>query len=103
MPTYLYLCEHKHGEFEEYHSISQIMTLCPKCKEEGLGDQELKQLINCSTKGVVELTGQDLVDSVKSGAKQLQREAAQNENTYSNLLGTDRYQQLQTQIDRNKR
>lgn len=33
MPTYLYKCE-IHGEFEEIHSIKEVLSECPKCKEE---------------------------------------------------------------------
>lgn len=36
--TYLYLCkalENSHGEFEVEHSIKDVLTECPKCKEEG--------------------------------------------------------------------
>lgn len=35
MPTYLYKCEN-HGEFEENHSIKELLVECPKCKEEGI-------------------------------------------------------------------
>jgi putative FmdB family regulatory protein len=34
MPTYVYRCE-VHGEFEEFHSINELIIECPKCKEEG--------------------------------------------------------------------
>ena len=33
MPTYLYKCE-IHGEFEESHSITELLTECPICKKE---------------------------------------------------------------------
>lgn len=33
MPTYLYHCE-VHGEFENEHSINDILTLCPSCQKE---------------------------------------------------------------------
>lgn len=102
MPTYLYECP-VHGEFEEYHSISILLEDCPKCKEEGKEVQKIKKLINCNAKGVVQLTGQDLADKVKADAAQLQRDANRDEKVYANLLGNDRYQQLQTQMDRRKR
>ena len=44
MPTYLYECE-MHGEFEAMHSISEQLTVCPKCKENGLTNKSLKRLI----------------------------------------------------------
>jgi putative FmdB family regulatory protein len=103
MPTYEFRhdpqeCKH---EWEEFLSMSAPNpTHCPKCGAEG---NITKLISGGSGKGIVELSGQDLVDSVKSGAKQLGRDAMRNENTYANLLGNDRYESLQTQIDRNKR
>jgi putative FmdB family regulatory protein len=44
MPTYLYLCE-KHGEFENVHSITELLTECPKCKEENVKSDPPKRLI----------------------------------------------------------
>lgn len=35
MPTYLYKCE-IHGEFEESHSIKELLTECPLCKAESI-------------------------------------------------------------------
>lgn len=102
MPTYLYECPN-HGEFEEYHSISIVLDDCPKCKEEGIVPLKIKKLINCSSRGVVPLTGQDLSDKIKTDAAKLQRDAAKDERVYSNLMGESKYQQLQTQMDRRRR
>jgi putative FmdB family regulatory protein len=102
MPTYLYECDHC-GEFEDFHSVSKIYTECPKCKEDGREQTGFKQLINCKSKGTVVLSGQDLVNSVKSGAQQLQKDAAKNENLYSNLLGESRYQDMQSRMDKAKK
>jgi predicted nucleic acid-binding Zn ribbon protein len=35
MITYLYKCG-IHGEFEAEHSIKEVLTECPKCKEENI-------------------------------------------------------------------
>lgn len=35
MPTYIYLCEEEHGEFEIEHKISEKLEECPHCAEEG--------------------------------------------------------------------
>jgi len=102
MPTYLYECP-IHGEFEEYHSMSQILEYCPKCEEAKLQPQKLRHLINCSSKGTVELTGQDLVDKVKADTQQLKKDAAKSEKLYANMLGEDKYQAMQTQMDKQKR
>lgn len=102
MPTYLYWCA-KHNEFEDFHSMSKIHKECPKCKEEGLEPVEFKQLINSSTKGRVELTGNDLVAKVKQDTQKLKQEMHGSEYAYANALGPDKYEQLQRKIDKNKR
>jgi putative FmdB family regulatory protein len=48
MPTYTYECE-DHGEFDIEHSIKEILTKCPKCKEEGLKPKKIKRLISGGT------------------------------------------------------
>jgi hypothetical protein len=105
MPTYLYLCEaeeNSHGEFEEYHSVNTKLEKCPLCEKEGK-DTSVKRLICGTTRGVVELTGQDLVDSVKADVKRIKKEAAADANKYANLIGEKRYNDIQTRMDRQKR
>ena len=101
MPTYEHRCDNqecKH-EWEADYSIKQDPPKeCPKCK----GNQ-VTRLISLGGKGVVELTGQELVDKVKSDAQQLKKDAAAKEKVYANLLGEDKYQSLQTQMDKNRR
>jgi len=101
MPTYDYECP-THGIFEEFHSTSIKLEQCPQCKEAGK-DQEIKRLISLGSKGVVELYGNDLVDKLKEDVQKLKGEAAKDEKVYSNLLGEDKYQAMQTKIDRQKR
>lgn len=105
MPTYLYECLGKgaHGEFEEEHSLKIKLEECPHCKEAGLGAQPVRRLISPSTCGKVELTGNELKEHIKTDAKRIQREAAQNESKYANLLGNDKYHALQTKLDRRGR
>ena len=101
MPTYLHICENLecNNEWEDFYSINKDPPkICPKCNQE-----TAKRVICGNSKGVVELTGQDLIDKIKSDAKQIKRDAAKSERIYSNLLGETRYQQLQTQMDKNKR
>jgi hypothetical protein len=103
MPTYIYCCQ-RHGEFEEFHSITIKLEDCPKCIEEGTSPPEkVQRLINSMTKGVVQLEGNDLVAFVKESAKNEQREAASNEKKYANLLGEQKYNDMQTRFDRNRR
>lgn len=45
MPTYTYFCE-EHKEFEEFHSITEELEECPKCKAEGKTSEKPKRLIS---------------------------------------------------------
>lgn len=101
MPTYLYECP-THGEFEEYHSMSKMLELCPHCQTAGV-DQKLKQLINCMSKGTVELYGQELMDKCKVEAQKIKQDAAKSEKVYANLLGDDKMQIMQTRLDNQKK
>ncbi|HKQ22235.1 MAG TPA: zinc ribbon domain-containing protein [Nitrososphaeraceae archaeon] len=102
MPTYEHCCTNetcKH-EWEDEYSIKQAPPkVCPLCQQE-----TAQRLISGgSGKGKVELTGQDLIDKIKGDAKALQKDASKNEKLYANLLGEDRYQNLQSQMDRRGR
>jgi putative FmdB family regulatory protein len=101
MPTYEYQCP-EHGIFEEYHSIKLKLEHCPKCKENGK-EQPVERLISLGSRGVVELTGQDLVDKVKADAQVLKKDAHAKEKIYANLLGEQKYQDLQVRLDKQKR
>ncbi len=101
MPTYEYECP-THGEFEETHSIKVKLEHCPKCKEEGK-EQAIKRLISLGGKGVVELSGQDLINKIKGDVGQLKKDAAKSDKIYANLLGESKYHDLQTKLDRRKR
>jgi putative FmdB family regulatory protein len=101
MPDYEHQCQSEDCkyEWEETYSIAKDPPkICPKC-----GKETAKRVISLGARGVVELSGQDLVDQVKADAKQLQRDAAKDTNKYANLLGEARYHQLQTQLDRRGR
>lgn len=101
MPTYEFCCQLddcKH-EWEEWLNMTAPNPeVCPKC-----GKNTVKKLISLGGKGIVELTGQELTDKLKSDGRQLQRDAAKNEKLYANLLGESKYQELQTKMDRQKR
>ena len=101
MPCYEHVCtneECKHEWEDEYSIKINPPTTCPKC-----GQETAKRLISLNGKGVVELFGQDLVDKVKADAKKLEQDAHRNENTYSNLLGEGRFNNLQSAWDRRKK
>ena len=106
MPTYEHVCENeecKH-EWEDTYSLKvDPPKICPKC-----GKETAKRLISLGGKGVVELTGDELIAKLKADGKQLTKEASKNANLYDNLLGKDkqgnsRYHNIQTQMDRRKK
>lgn len=49
MPTYTYHCEICQKEFDEFHSITDELDHCPKCREEGKEDRKPKRLISEGT------------------------------------------------------
>lgn len=99
MPTYEHQCETCNHEWEDMYSISaEPPDTCPKCQA-----KTVKRLISLGGKGVVELVGQDLIDKVKSDAQALKKEAGAKEKVYANLLGEQKYHDLQTKMDRAKR
>lgn len=102
MPTYSHACSNETclHEWEDFYSITaDPPTQCPKC-----GFETAKRVISGgSGRGIVELYGQDLVDKVKSDAKNIQKQASKNENMYANLLGESRYQSLQSRFDSRKK
>lgn len=101
MPDYDHECQSEECKYfwEETYSIKvEPPKVCPKC-----GKETAKRVISLTGKGVVELSGNDLVDQVKNDAKQIQRDASKNENLYSNLIGSDRYENIQKSLDAGKR
>jgi putative FmdB family regulatory protein len=100
MPTYEYECP-EHGIFEEYHSIKIKLEHCPQCQAAGK-EQEVKRLISLGGKGVVELTGHDLVAKTKEDIVKLKSDMSKSDKVYANMLGDDKYHALQTKMDKNK-
>jgi putative FmdB family regulatory protein len=101
MPTYEHKCtdEQCSHEWEDTYSINtDPPKICPKCEKE-----TAKRLISLGGRGVVELTGQELVDKLKSDANNIKREAAKSEKVYSNLLGESKYNQIQTAMDKRRK
>ncbi len=102
MPTYAHQCQNKDcsHEWEDDYSIKQDPpTTCPQCKQ-----KTAKRLISGgSGRGIVELSGNDLVAKVKADAQQLKRDASKKESVYANLLGESKYQDLQSRMDKQRR
>lgn len=111
MPSYDYECsmaveEGGHGVFEDYHSSSDSakLTECPFCRKEKDILVTVQRLISGgSGRGIVELTGRDLIDKTKADAQVFKREVHQKENLYANVLGEAKYQSLQQSMDKNRR
>lgn len=99
MAIYEHICESCQHEWEEEYSIkADPPKVCPKC-----GKETVKRLISLGGKGVVELTGYELVEKCKADAQQMKKDMAKNTNTYANMLGDSKYHELQTKMDRRKR
>ena len=103
MPTYeiKHAVESCNHEWEVWQSITApIPTECPKCQ----GKENIIRLISGgSGRGRVELYGQDLVDKAKADTQQLKKDIHSSESLYANVLGPDKYHQMQGRMDRNKR
>lgn len=111
MPTYIYVCstpieDGGHGEFEEFHSIRDDakLTECPHCrKEKDILAPVERILSGGSGRGIVELTGRDLIDSVQQDAQRIKKQVYSDEKHYANVLSESKYQQMQQRIDRQKK
>jgi putative FmdB family regulatory protein len=100
MPTYSHLCDNCQHEWDDFYSINaNPPTTCPQCQQE----TAKRTISGGSGRGIVELTGNDLVEKIKGDAKRIEKEASTNENTYANLLGEARTQSIQTRIDQQNR
>jgi putative FmdB family regulatory protein len=99
MAFYEHICETCKHEWEEEYSIKDNPPeSCPKCQA-----KTVKRLISLGGKGVVELTGQDLINKCKEDANKIKKEIAHDANKYANFLGEAKYHELQTKMDRRKR
>jgi len=101
MPTYQHECQNKecNHEWEDFYSMSKDPpTTCPKCLQE-----TAKRVLTPTGGGRVTLYGDELIASVKQGAEKMKKDIYGSEKNYSNVLGEDRYNKIQTSLDRNKK
>jgi len=97
MPTYEHLCTHCQQEFEDTYSMkSNPPEKCLLCGEAG----GVKRLISLTAPGIVELTGAELKQKLKSDGQKLKREAVSNQNKLANLVGEDKFQSTTTAIEK---
>ena len=91
MLTYEYICENAEclNEWEEEAEIvDPKQTTCPKCLQE-----TAKRLISGgSGKGIVELSGQELLSYVQDETQKMRVKCNQNESYLANMVGENRYQ-----------
>jgi NAD-dependent SIR2 family protein deacetylase len=100
MPEYLHLCASCKHEWEETYRIPKNIKEvpnCPKCDKK----DNVKRLLY-STAGKVELTGQDLRSHLKSEGKKEAKKLYTSEKEYAKFIGDDKYQKLQTKIDKDR-
>lgn len=98
MPTYLYECP-VHGEFEEEHSVKIKLEKCTKCKSDKLKPiQKIKRLLYPSA-GKVTLSGQELIQKTKEDGKKLGEKALKDERLAANMMGEERYNKRQLELD----
>jgi hypothetical protein len=101
MPTYLHQCDNAEclNEWEDYYSIaSEPKTTCPVCQQQGH-----RVIAGGSGRGIVSLTGQDLVNKVRADANAIESHAAKNEQFAANFINPDTYQRRQSDIDNAKK
>lgn len=101
MAIYDHQCQSEECKFEwedSYSINADPPKICPKC-----GKETAKRMISLGGKGVVLLNDKEFAEANRNAGKQLAKDAMKSENTYSNLLGPDKYHTLQKEIDRRKR
>jgi hypothetical protein len=104
MPSYSYWCDRVNEEFEEFHSIMIVLDKCLLCEKAGREQHCPKRLISGgSGRGIVELTGDELVKKTKEDAAKFKKEVYSNEYQYASVIGENRYQEIQKGLDRGKR
>jgi len=102
MPEYEHCClntECNHEWCDTYSIKSDPPTTCPACHQE-----TAKRLISGgSGKGIVALSGAELVAATKAGAAAIEKHAAQNEGFAASFIGDGLYERKQQQMDKAKR
>lgn len=61
------------------------------------------RLISLGAKGIVELTGNELVTKTKEDIVKLKKEMHSSTKVYANMLGEEKYHNLQTKLDQQKK
>lgn len=86
MPIFEHRCEKCNYEWEDIYLMKEdLPTECPKCAG------PVRKLISLVSPGIVELTGRELREKVKTDAKKMKAEAMVDENKMANLVGEGNY------------
>ncbi len=100
MPEYEHLCHACQGNFEDFYSVHDpIPSKCPLCQVEG----QIQRLISCRSKGKVEMSREELKKFIQNEAASAVQRARVDENYRANLIGEERYHNIQTAKDEDKR
>ena len=88
MPIYEHKCEACEHVWEDYFSSykSPVPEECPECK---VKDKVIRLVSWCS--GKVDLSGRELIQSLRAQGKKLNQQAKSNENLAANLIGETKY------------
>jgi putative FmdB family regulatory protein len=101
MPTYLHFCKNCNQEFEDFYSIkADPPTKCLLCEAEG---QVTRLISGGSGRGKVELTGRELIESMREEGRKERNEIYKSETKYANIIGESKYQSIQQSLDKRRR
>lgn len=85
MPIYEHACEACNYEWEDiFRNYEDFPEECPKCKAKG----KIKRLMSICA-GRVELTGRELVQSLKKDGKKIAEKAKKDDNVLADIIGHD--------------
>jgi hypothetical protein len=102
MPVYEF--KHESPECNHEWELEQSIKApdpdtCPKCNAKG----NIIHLISLGGRGIVELTGHDLIAKTKEDGQKFAKELYSSEKVYSNFIGEAKYEQIQRGLDAGKR
>lgn len=101
MPTYEFQCQECKHEWEDFMSIkAPDPEECPECKIKG---KVLRLISGGSGKGVVELSGDEVIKKAKEDAQKFKKEVYGSEKHYANIIGEGNYNRIQSGMDRRGR
>lgn len=102
MPFFLHGCTECEYEWEDLfdHWTASVPDECPACHKKDC----IKRLMSLTARGVVPLSGKELVNNIRSAAttNQSRKEITKSENSLANFVGESKYQANIKSIEKNK-